>query len=146
MKLLSYCCTWQQELHSRYLVLTNQTTIEFHINMSNGHAARRKGEVQRHTRWISLHRALAKGFASCRVLNFAICLLQCSAAHLPQTGRRNPYDLGRSRNFQEVQGHKLSQAVSNSFSVWCFGKVPVILFCSPFFRSLDRIGSSASFG
>lgn len=46
-----------------YLVLTNQTTIEFHINMSNGHAARRKGEVH-----------------------------------------RNPYDLGRSRNFQEVFG------------------------------------------
>eukprot|EP00434_Breviolum_minutum_P025301 symbB.v1.2.022354.t1/scaffold1977.1/size96879/9 len=46
-----------------YLVLTNQTTIEFHINMSNGHAARRKGEVY-----------------------------------------RNPYDLGWSRNFQEVFG------------------------------------------
>lgn len=141
--MLSHCYTWQRELHSRYLVLTNQTTIEFHINMSNGHAARRKGEVHRHTRWISLHRILAKGVACCWVLNFAICLLQCSAAHLPQIRRRNPYDLGRSRNFQEVQCHKLSQTLSRS---GVLSKVPVILCCSPFFRSLDRIGSSASFG
>ncbi|CAK9027100.1 unnamed protein product [Durusdinium trenchii] len=46
-----------------YLVVTNQTTIEFHINMGNRHAAKRKGEVY-----------------------------------------RNPYDLGHSRNFQEVFG------------------------------------------
>ncbi|CAJ1460435.1 unnamed protein product [Effrenium voratum] len=46
-----------------YLVLTNQTTIEFHVNLTNRHLARRKGESY-----------------------------------------RNPYDLGWSRNFQQVFG------------------------------------------
>jgi len=46
-----------------YLALTNQTTIEFHSNMSNKDKARRKGELF-----------------------------------------RNPYDLGRRRNFRQVFG------------------------------------------
>jgi len=46
-----------------YLVLTNQTTIEFHMNMAGRHMARKKGELF-----------------------------------------RNPYDLGMSRNFQQVFG------------------------------------------
>ncbi|CAE7233286.1 PAT16 [Symbiodinium natans] len=46
-----------------YLVLTNQTTIEFHLNMAGRQIARKRGEVH-----------------------------------------RNPYDLGMSRNFQQVFG------------------------------------------
>merc|ERR1719313_2153220 len=46
-----------------YLVLTNQTTIEFHTNMTNKDKARRRGEFF-----------------------------------------RNPYDLGRPRNFKQVFG------------------------------------------
>ena len=45
-----------------YLVLTNQTTIEFHANMGNRDRARGRGEL-----W------------------------------------RNPYDLGRRRNFQQAR-------------------------------------------
>merc|ERR1712187_762079 len=46
-----------------YLVLTNQTTIEFHTNMSEKDRYKRRGEIY-----------------------------------------RNPYDLGRVRNFQQVFG------------------------------------------
>merc|ERR1740117_506796 len=46
-----------------YLVLTNQTTIEFQINLSRRRESRKNGELF-----------------------------------------RNPYDLGRSRNFQQVFG------------------------------------------
>eukprot|EP00439_Symbiodinium_sp_Y106_P019547 s585_g2.t1 len=46
-----------------YLVLTNQTTIEFHTNMAGRQMARKRGEIH-----------------------------------------RNPYDLGISRNFQQVFG------------------------------------------
>merc|ERR1712061_507845 len=46
-----------------YLLLTNQTTIEFHTNLARKDQARRRGEYY-----------------------------------------RNPYDLGRSRNFKQVFG------------------------------------------
>lgn len=107
MRTLPICVLWTMPV--RYLVLTNQTTIEFHINMSNGHAARRKGEVYRRT-CVTLelpqrkHLPLDKQITD-RNQNTCFCLWFLPLCNSIFCGLcfRNPYDLGWSRNFQEVQ-------------------------------------------
>ena len=53
---------------------------------------------------------------------------------------RNPYDLGRSRNFQEVQ------CCASLANVYCCVLLSYWQFCSLLSRCLDRIGSPAWFG
>ena len=97
-------------------VLTNQTTIDFQINMMRRRESRYNGESICCNVNLPCMRFLVT--AACRRWLCGYVVHACQARFF-----RNPYDMGRSRNCQEVFGVGLSQTECRCKTAVCHSTV-----------------------